>query len=486
MTLIERLLRETGPLMTTELINLISLHEPGTNKEAIRKRLSRVQNPIKRIHGFFIDNQTFYYLEDQRAKDQFYISLRNAFRTYAKRLDAIITAFEYNDGYLKKADLAAFTFSPVNKLKGHRLYNDVLGQLTHFDLVNSDENGYMTLHHKLCIDFKPDLKRSKTHELTRNFVLEQFNEWARNIGLVSFDAGKFYNEYGNLLWSYTAPSYAGSLKTYSDQKPTPGFVVADILINRRSKKEDVQFFLNKIDIIYAQKNLSRILPFLIVESVEQDALALLRKKGVVVGFVDQLFGRDYADLLLGLFHVMNNAAQVLMANPDHYLKIVEQLEKFVKGKTNNLRGDLFELAVGYYHSQQCRNIDLGKKIMYDFQHKEADVFAIYQNEIKIAECKGYKGKIGIKEVDQWLEKLPFFFKWILQVEPYKNKKMVAELWSTGGFTDDAISKLEKVSSATKKYKVEYFDKTHILEKARELNSPRFIDTLKQYYFADDI
>lgn len=485
MTSIEIILRNNGPLLSGELADLLE-KESGASKEAIRKRISRARLPISRIRGFFADNQSFFYLQEQYNKEIFYHGLLEAFKKGAKRFYAVIKAIEYHYGYLKMEHLPCYTFSPTQNLVGHKRISKIIEELIGLNIVSFEEDSYR-LHPFIIEKINPSYKEYKAIETAKNFILTQFLSWTRSIGLTSYNTGLFYSEFAKFQWGFTSPSYVTSLTFSAGGKIVPAFILADVLIGREAEEEYVNFFIEKIKILNSQKNLSKFIPFLIVDSVSPQALTLLKKNGVVIGFVNKLFGYEYSDLLKALINTITNAGAILKKNPEVYLDLIAKLNKLVDGKTNNLRGDLFELAVGFYHSRLCRSLDIGKQINFEGSRKEMDVFAVYTDEIKVAECKGYKNKVTKDEVEVWLsEKLFVLRKWIIDQPAYDNKNITFEFWSTGGFDDDAIEKLEYAKKTVKKYRIEYCDQSQIIEKAKEVKSKRFNDILKQYYFSEEL
>ncbi|NJS16949.1 MAG: hypothetical protein HC787_09130 [Nostocaceae cyanobacterium CSU_2_110] len=66
----------------------------------------------------------------------------------------------------------------------------------------------------------------------------------------------------------------------------------------------------------------------------------------------------------------------------------------------------------------------------------------------------------------------------------QNKKQVFEIWSTGGFDTEATELLTKAKNNTKKYGIDFLDKTQILERASQLQSTKFTEILKDYYLKE--
>lgn len=485
MTELEQLLKRSGPLLSGEIASHFETTE-RVSKEAIRKRLSRAAPPVSRLKGFFADNQSMMYLQEQYKKEEYFDGLREACKKSARRLYSIISALEYHNGFLHADHIATYSFSSVGKLKGHKMAKLTIEKLAELDVISFDDSLYR-LNPYLLSGTPSNIIKYRAIETAKNFVLSQFTSWARNIGLTSFNTAKYHSEYGKFQWAFTSPSYIKSLTKFANTKLNPAFVVADILIGKEANADDVAFFIEKVNIVAAQRNASRMLPFLIVESVTPEALIRLKENGIIIAFVNRLFGNEYQELLKALINTITNAGAILKKNPNEYLNLLAKIDKLVEGKTNNLRGDLFELAVGFYHSQHCQTLDIGKQIRFEGLSKEIDVFAVYQDKVVIAECKGYKSVLTKQEVESFVsDKIPFLRDWLLDQPPYENKKYVFEIWSTGGFDSDAKEYLDEISKRTKKYKIEFLEQDQIKEKARETGSKRFSDMLQQYYFGDGL
>ena len=116
------------------------------------------------------------------------------------------------------------------------------------------------------------------------------------------------------------------------------------------------------------------------------------------------------------------------------------------------------------------------------KRKEIDVFVKYPNEVKFVECKGYNRTLDEEYVSIWLnENIPTIRKWALSQDEYKNKHMVFELWSTGGFEDSAREILETVSHKTKKYSIEYFEGHEIIRKAKSTKNKNLERIIRNYF-----
>ena len=473
---LKKIIEKEGPKLSSELIELI-VENDKVSKDTARKRLSRLKDPISKIKGLFSDNQIFFYHKKIYKKPEFYDALIEAFELSGKKYFAIINSVQYHYGFINKDRLAAFSFSPVKNLKGHRRFDSVVGKLIELGLVYEEESNYK-LNSSICIT--ENYQHSKSLEVVENFLLDQFNDWSRSIGLTSYDSARNYSEFAKFLWAYVSPSYITSLVRYNEKKIIPGFIVADILIGNRNNNEAIIFFLKKLEVLKNLNNISSFLPFLITDYLDHSTFKILKEKGVIIGLVDKMFGDGYKELINSLINSITNAGAILKNNPNEYLKLIDSINKLVTGKTNNLKGDLFELAVGYYHGQKCKVLDIGKIIYLKEKQREIDVLAVYDDKIIIAECKGYKNKVDKDEIEKWVsEKVSVIRQWVLSIECYAHKKIVFEHWSTGGYTDEALDYINCLN--VKKYEIEFIDFKRMSEKSKEIESKKFKQILKEYY-----
>lgn len=450
-----------------------------------RKRIERLQSPIHKLRGLFADNQSFIYHSNNFNNQEFFESLEEAFEKSAKRCYAVIVAINYSHGIILKSDLANYTFSPTSKIKGHLLYSTLVEKLKQAKVLLDYDDEHYTLNSYISKNAEPNFRHYKSIQFAKDLVINQFANWSRNIGLCSFKTGETNKEVGGFQFTFASPSYINGLVQYKDSTLKPGFVVADVLIGNSTTGKEIDFFLQKINAIRGSNPTLKLFPVLILDGVEVTALSKLKKTGVLIATIREIFGESYNELLKNLINTITNAGVILKKDPDSYLTLMAQLTKLINGKTNNLRGDLFELAVGYYYGKQCQSLDIGKKVRIENEIKtrEIDVLANYENEIRVVECKGYNYPIEKEYVEKYLsDKIPAVRKWLDKY--YPNKRQVFEIWSTGGFDNEATELLEKAKINTKKYSIDYLDKLQILDRANQLQSTKFAEILKDYYFKE--
>ena len=475
---VEQYLKKNGPTLSSELIKVFS--NDGISQDAIRKRLTRLKLPVNKILGFFKDNQAFYFLDEQFQTQIFFENLRLALKSDAKKYFSIIRAIEYHYGYVKIDHLPSFTFSPIQNLSSHRNFQDTINQLKSLGILIEDGD-YYTLN-DLITSKKSNFQLYKGVELAKETILSQFYNYSKSIGLVSYDSGKFHSEFAKFQFGFVAPSYVCGITNFSKSGLNPAFVLTDVLIGNKVTIEDVNTYVAKIDVI---KNTSKInfLPYLILDNVNQDAFKLLKSRGIIVGFVNKLFGSEYEELLRSLINTVANAGAILKQNPQAYIDLIINLNKLVDGKTNNLKGDLFELAVGYYYSNISQNIDIGRKINFTGLQREIDVYASSQGSIVICECKAYKSSVNIDQTEKWLtQKIPVIYDWIRSFE--NDKDIIFEFWSTSGFTVEAQELLQDRKEKSRRYKIDFLSENEIITRAQKSKAQKIVEIMREYFIKD--
>ncbi|MBF0598324.1 PDDEXK family nuclease [Faecalibacter rhinopitheci] len=477
---IENYILKNGPTLSGKIIEFYK--NSGASDEAIRKRISRVGNTIFKIKGFFKNNQTFLYHKDQYNTDIFYTSLLFSIKTDAKKHYSIIIALDYHKGYMKKDNLASYSFSPVKNLKTHKSFLNVINDLIRLNIIY-EEDEYYTLSPLFSESSSNNFNYYKAIELSEDLLANHFFNYTRSIGLISYNKGEFHSEFCKFQFGFTAPSYiSGILK--NDKILQPAFILADFLIGSNNNESSIDFFIQKIKIIKSQTK-NNFLPFLITDVVTTEALKKLKENGIIIGFVDKIFGNEYTTLLESLISIVTNAGAVLKSHPEAYLDLLNQLNRLTEGKTNNLRGDLFELAVGYYYSNYCQSLTIGKKANYNGSFKDIDVYAVFQEKLIVCECKAYKAKIDLKKIEDWISnKIPFIYKSIKQND--NDKTIIFEFWSTSGFTDEAINLLEDKKKSLKKYEINYYSEKDILIKAETSKTKKITEIMKEYFVNQNV
>jgi len=483
MSRVSSILEKKGPLLSGELTSEL-VKNFLLSPEAARKQISRATEPVRKLKNVtFENNQKFLYLDAHFARNSFLDNLIEKLKSDSKAYYYFVKAIINSYGFIRLNDIPTYSCSPIKPLIGHKLAELIIKDLLLIKVLVDNGDGLLSLNQS--VSFPQNYTRYKALDLAKKIVINDFYDWARKINLVSYNSGKLLNqtpEFHKFQWSFTAPSYIHGLHRGS----SPGFLVCDVIIGKKVLEEDIEYFLSKVNVINQSKKHSPFIPVLLIEGIEEKAFLKLKSAGVLLGFIDKLFGSEYLDVLRSLVGILENASAVISKNPDKYFELMEAFAK-LEGKASNLRGDVFELAVGCYYSQISSYIEINKLVT-DYKSsksKEIDVYVKYPNEVRFVECKGYKYPLDKEYVSKWLtDNIPTIRNWALSQDECTHKKHVFELWSTGGFEDSARDLLENYSKSTNKYEIKFFGKNEILKIAKDSKNNN-LKRILQNYFSDD-
>ncbi|WP_318349359.1 hypothetical protein [Aquipluma nitroreducens] len=475
MTTIEKILIDGGPMMSSELVKKLEIIDSIPNNTA-SQRVAR-NKKIEKIKGFFKSNQSLCFLPIHEKDGGLFSVLITSLFENGRKYWYCLNAIRLHGGVIERKYLECFTNYPILPLKKHLPFEKVM-QMFISEGILAYSGDYYYLSPKLG-QVRPNSLANTTVDLIKSSLLTNFGSLTKNIGLISYNSGETFAEYGKFRWAFKGVSTVTGLV----HNGNTGFLLADIIIGTPIFKEDVLFFVEKIKHIQSFNNAGKLIPFLIVDDLDKEALLHLKQNGIVVGFIGELFGQKYADTLKELITILDNAGASLKKTPEKYLDLIKELNKYNEGLANNMRGTFFEFVVGHIHSIDSNSsIDLGREIFENGFRHEMDVVANYPHKIVIAECKAVKSKIDIETVDNWLgRKIPVFKNWVENQETWKRKTLEFEFWSTSGFTDEAFTKLQSVSSSSQRYKVSFFQSNDIRERAKTMKNKKLKEALDDFF-----
>lgn len=479
MTDLVEILKKRGPLMSSELARSIE-REFKISKNAASQKVVRDKHILK-IRGFFTSGQSFCYLEQHTKEIEFFDLLTKAMFENGKKYWYCLNAIKMNGGQISRDYLECYTNYPILPLKSHIPFNKVMQKFVDNKILIFD-NGYYSIFPKLnqtALNFT----QYQTIELIKEDIINKFNSLTRNIGLISYDTGQKLAEFGKFKWAFKGICPISGLKENNNF----GYLLADILFGHPIYEKDVLFYIEKLKTIQSFRGSSRLLPFLIVDDLDRAALISLKSKGVVVGFIKELFGNKYAETLKELVAILNNAGASLKNDPNKYLDLIIELKKYNKGLVNNIKGTLFEFVVGHILSLENNcSIEIGREI-YGNGKNEIDVFATNNQKIIFSECKATKGQVTTSQIEKWLDiKIPAFRNWAAKQETWVHKDLEFEYWSVSGFTPEAEVKLKQAALAATKIKISYFDGKSVRGKAIKLKNKKLKEAIDNFFLRTEV
>ena len=477
------LLEQYGPMLSGELARIFEIEYKVSN-EAARQALSRAKAPVHKLQTIsFEKNQKFFYLENQFLTQQYMRELLQAIKTSSQVYWIYICAFKAQKGYVAKNLLPALVSSPIQKVKGHKLHKQVVNDLLKCQIIEEYNDIYWKLNDQI-LSVSQNFASAVGLEAVKKQVVNDFAKWARNINLIGYDSAKTLPasaEFAQFQWALTAPSYIQPMYDFKHQRP--GFVVADIFYGQIADVEDVLFFLKKLSVIRTFEKLAPVFPVLLAESVTNEALKELKAHKVTIALIKNIFDDRYTELLAEIVHVFTYSSAIIAKNPEKIEVLFREISKS-EGRYNDIIGDMFELLVGYYYQQLgCRYLEIRKMIQIPGSTKtnEIDVLVIRDGQVIIVECKATHSAVDTDFVEKWLSKnIEQIRDWFL-AKYNDGTELTFQLWSLGGFTPEALEKLNEAAAKTKKYKIEFFDRKQMLEMAREHKVQLVADILHQKF-----
>ena len=480
MTNIEKILHNSGPLMSSKLVSLVEKQEKVGNNTASQK-VSRDISILK-LKGFYSSGQSFCYLEKHITEPDFFDKLLKSMEESGKKYWYCLNAIKMTGGIISQKYLECYTNYPVLALRSHIPFKEILQKFVSNNILifNGDYYLLSPRFNQSYVKYTQYL----TLEMIKEDILNNFHSFTKNTGFISFNTGQIFAEFGKLNWAFKGLCPVSGFKTNGKF----GFLLADILFGHSIYEKDVQFFIEKLKTIQNFKNASRILPFLIVDDLDPKALDSLKKNGIIVCFIKELFGQKYADTLKDLVGVLNNAGASLKQDPNKYLNLIDELKKYNNGLANNIKGTLFEFVIGHFHSVESQSsIDLGREIFDNSKKHEIDVLAVYNDRVVFAECKATNLKIDKSKIEKWTsEKIPAFRNWANKQETWKNKKIEFEYWSTSGFETDAETILSRLSSTASIIKVSYYSGQDIRNKAVKMRNKKLKEAVDNFFLKTNV
>lgn len=479
------LLNKYGPMLSGELARKLE-QEYGVSNTAARQALSRAKKPVNKICTLSFDkNQKFFYLESQYMSNRYIERLMDAIKQSSQINWIYICAFRSQNGFVAKSILPSLVSSPIKNVKGHKLHQRVIDDLLKCGIIVEYNETHWMLAEWAFIQNR-SIARAAGLEAVKKQVVNDFASWAQNINLIGYDSAKVLSasaEFANFQWALTAPAYIQPL--YDAEKIRPGFVVADIFYGHAATEEDIKFFLDKLSVIRTFKKLPAFMPVFLVEKITREALMMLKENKVMVALIKNVFDEKYAELLSEIVSVFSHSSAIISKNPEKIETLFSEIAKS-EGRYNDIIGDMFELLVGYYYQHiGCRYLKIRKLIQIpDSNDKnEIDVLVERDGEIIIVECKATQSALDHIYVEKWLtQTIRRIRTWALS-QYQEGQKLKFQLWSLGGFTPEAASLLLSAATRTRKYKIEFFDKSQIIDMAKTHKVQPVVEVLQQHFQA---
>ena len=490
------ILNNKGGMLSSDLSD--ELVNQGFSEVAARKKISRCCNSsnsmvLRLPYLIFPHRAKFVYLREEGYSERFYSNLYDALNKTNSVYSHTFNLLKCHYGVLNENRFKVYSSSPEISSKhiNHATLLNNLIKLKLCEYKNINDIRYIYLTESAW-----DEKRAIAIEKIELLLIDMLKEWLKRTNLGSFNAIDKLSNYGYFYWDISSPSFISPFLTKDNYNKTikHGFVVADIVYNIVDENT-IKYFVNKLNIVKANKNNRPVIPILIAQGYTKEAFKTGRNKGIIIVTPEILFGKDVANLFENLLYKLSNIAAAATKDIEEFLKLYDQLAK-IQGSATHLYGDLFEFIIGvaYREFLPITSFEIGKLVHISTGNKrEIDVYIkTSNNAVYFIECKGYSQKtmVNENEAKYWTEKVPLLRKWGLEnIENFDKLEQHYEFITTSDFTSKAKEVFEEFNKRTKKYQVVYLNGQQLLEliKLKNINSKdKIIKTLNEHYFKMEI
>ena len=281
--------------------------------------------------------------------------------------------------------------------------------------------------------------------------------------------------YGNFSWSLVGPCYLDGVKIGSKN----GFLCCDIFLKSRLNKDNIKPILRKYKTSKSQKRNVRIIPAIFFQSITKPLLVDLRNKGFLTISAKTFGGDKLLQLLEELVSLYTNINK-RRSTGEKTAKLIEKVFNYNLGIANNIRAYLFNFIVKNIFDLEYESVKMSKKVQYNSQSKEIDVYFEDKKNRYIVECKAWSNiQNQQEEIKKWIDnKYQFFINW----NNARNKEMEEKNLSIY-FIISAKNKdiIKSINNKFKEYSlIQFYDQTFLDELAKKHKQKEIRLALKHF------
>ena len=492
------LLKQTGPLLSSDLSKLLET-KSGLTPEAARKRVERGCAGVTRLnHIIFPHRARFCYLQDDYGSPLFFDNLMEALKKTRSSYFAALQALALRGNVMPRRHFLIACGAPVAQKK-HISAETLLERLVKATLVKEvalpgGESCVVRCDHHQMLEMTSMWAKMKGRLIAEKVTLLAVKDWARNLGMVSYDSVETREDeglealpkVGTFNWDLAGPSYLFPMREYVSTALKPGFFVCDLALNGWVNAAHLAGFVNKCVTLRSLKKVGKCLQIFVAESYQTEAFALLKEQGIIPATTESLFGRDVAVALKNLCTVLTDTAK-LTQNPEALDKIFNDLSR-IEGAASTLRGSLFEFAV----AQIARSTFLGypqemNRIVKDSIGAEAEIDVLVHrpnHEVVFIECKGIHpiSTLDDAEVEKWLlKRSPVIRGFVKTHSEWSGICQRFELWTSGKLSENATAMVNAARAKNPKLDIQLRDSEYVLAQAMSSNDQGLIKAYRQHF-----
>lgn len=166
----------------------------------------------------------------------------------------------------------------------------------------------------------------------------------------------------------------------------------------------------------------------------------------------------------------------------------------IEGAANNLRGALFELAIGsLVKDVEDGFVRTGYEITNYLSGRKAEIDVLLDKPDEktslVLECKAKTpgSKVSLAEVQKWYsDRVPLIGETLRQDRHYLDKKLVFEMWTNATFHECAWSWLNTQNRSFENYSIAWKDGAEIKRYAQKAKNGAIRKVLDEHYFKNPL
>lgn len=492
MDMISKILSNRGPCLSSDLVQeLVEKH--GVSPVAARKQVSRARGDVHRLEGLPLPrNVKFVYLKKDYRSPFYWSALYQAFKDTSSAYWYAIAAVKERNGIVPFKHFLIACGSPLRQQK-HIPPEKILQRLEMHEILRTVE--VIGIGKCIILSEKEQIIHTLEPELRARLVAEKIlidavMQWAKNLGLVSFNLFKNRDDkelptISTTVWDVAGPSYISALINVSKtdkSKIKQGFLACDVLLTGSISEDGILPFIRKCNSLRGLSNVGRCIQMFIANEYHQAAFQQAKKEGILPATIETLFGKEVAQGLVSLIKTLEGVAQSITIEPERFNTLFDQLGK-IEGAVGNLRGALFEYFSANVIKKAFRTESIKlNQICKTSEGKsaESDIVAVLNDgRVFFVECKGHQpnGTVADEEIDRWLHtRIPILRAFALEHPDWKDKRFSFAIWTTGRFSDIALTQLAKAKNDTRKYDISYVDAEGLLPVIKDCHDKGLLQT----------
>lgn len=243
-SLIESYLYTNGSSLSSDIKSEL-INNNKISDVAARKQISRANGDIIHLKSItFPKNESFLYLKDQYQTPQFYQNLYEALIRVKSIIGYVLSIMDCLGG---KVSINKFnTFAPIDYASKKVLINKIKDLLISIKFIQEEYNsdGELFLQINPLFHSSHQSLNQLQEEKQLLYVITVEDYFKKN----SFGSFNKFEQYGNFsgyIWDITCPSYLLPLRKLSNEKIMPGFLVADVLPEKKYFRKTYKVFYRK-------------------------------------------------------------------------------------------------------------------------------------------------------------------------------------------------------------------------------------------------